>query len=463
MDLIGGIHDGLSMHVLMPFSRLQRSTRPATRSAQRAFNEGLRFRRQTSAWDDERKTEWVLERLRTQVRRAYEETVFYRELFDRENFDVYADFSFNDFSRLPVLTREDIHEAGAKLLASSVPAEQRRKDSTGGSTGVPTEFWLGPNERGWRESGMEHFFQILGVPEGCRAAYLWGHHLDPQASDSFRDRYQAFVSNIRWFDSMRMSPQTLDEYHKELERLRPACIIAYASALGYLAEHILAKGYKPNYPTRCLITGGEKLWSRHRHLIEQAFGRPVYERYGSRDAGCIGVQLNPAQGLEFTLDWANTFIEPETSQPESPILVTKLQADAMPMIRYRIGDIGRFPAGSKPGHPTFVLQDVMGRVIDRISLPDGRWVAGQEVPHLLKDYPVREFLFLQRQDHSVELQIVPQKDFDEDSLRSIQQILNANMPGLPIQIELKESVVRTKSNKWRPVISEVKTDSEAFV
>jgi phenylacetate-CoA ligase len=233
--------------------------------------------------------------------------------------------------------------------------------------------------------------------------------------------------------------------------------------LGYLAEHILAKGYKPNYPTRCLITGGEKLWSRHRHLIEEAFGRPVYERYGSRDAGCIGVQLNPAHGLEFTLDWANTFIEPETSQPESPILVTKLQADAMPMIRYRIGDIGRFPAGSKPGHSTFVLHDVMGRVIDRISLPDGRWVAGQEVPHLLKDYPVREFLFLQRQDHSVELQIVPQKDFDEASLRSIQQILNANMPGLPIQIELKESVVRTKSNKWRPVISEVRSDSEAFV
>ena len=463
MDLIGGIHDNLSMHVLMPFSRLQRSTRPATKSAQRAFNEGIRFRRQSSAWDEERKTQWVLERLRTQARRAYEETVFYRELFDRDKFDPYADFSFSDFSRLPVLTREDIHEAGPKLLASSVPAEQRRKDSTGGSTGVPTEFWLGPNERGWRESGMEHFFQILGVPEGCRAAYLWGHHLDPQASDSFRDRYQAFVSNIRWFDSMRMSPQTLDEYHKEMERFRPACIIAYASALGYLAEHILAKGYKPNYPTRCLITGGEKLWSRHRSLIEEAFGRPVYERYGSRDAGCIGVQLNPAPTLEFTLDWANTFIEPETSQPESPVLVTKLQADAMPMIRYRIGDVGHFPAGSNPGHPTFVLLDVMGRVIDRISLPDGRWVAGQEVPHLLKDYPVREFLFLQRQDHSVELQIVPQREFDEDSLRSIEKILNANLPGLPIQIELKESVVRTKSNKWRPVISEVKADSEAFV
>jgi phenylacetate-CoA ligase len=463
MDLISEIHDSLSLHVLMPFSRLQRSTRPATRPTQQAYNEGIRFRRTTANWTREQRTHWILDRLRTQVRRAYDDTIYYRELLDQSKFNPYADFNFDDFARLPVLTRDDIHEAGTKLIASSVPAEQIRKDRTGGSTGVPTEIFLGPNERGWRDSGMERFFETLGVPEGSRTALLWGHHLDPKATDSFRDRYQAFVSNIKWFDSLRLSPETLDEYHRELEHFRPACIIAYASALGHLAEHILARKYKPNYPTRCSITGGEKLWSRHRGLIEEAFGKPVHERYGSRDAGCIGVQLQPASSLEYTVDWANTFVEPELPQAESPILVTKLQADAMPMIRYRIGDTGRFSPESKPGHPTFVLPDVMGRVVDRISLPDGRWVMGLEVPHMLKDYPVREFLFLQRRDHSVELQIVPQNDFDEDSLNSIHSLLSANLPGLRIQIELKESVVRTKSNKWRPVISEVKSDSEVFV
>ena len=463
MDLIGEIHDSLSLHVLMPFSRLQRSTRPATRPTQQAYNEGISFRRATAGWNSEQRTQWILDRLRTQVRRAYDDTVYYRELLDRSKFDPYANFSFDDFARLPILTRDDIHEAGAKLIASSVPAAQIRKDRTGGSTGVPTEIFLGPNERGWRDSGMERFFETLGVPEGSRTALLWGHHLDPKATDSFRDRYQAFVSNIKWFDSLRMSPETLDEYHRELERFRPACIIAYASALGHLAEHILARNYKPSYPTRCSITGGEKLWSRHRRLIEEAFGKPVHERYGSRDAGCIGVQLQPASSLEYTVDWANTLVEPELPEAESPILVTKLQADAMPMVRYRIGDTGRFSPDSKPGHPTFVLPDVMGRVVDRISLPDGRWVTGLEIPHMLKDYPVREFLFLQRQDHSVELQIVPQRDFDEDSLNSIHNLLSANLPGLQIQIELKESVVRTKSNKWRPVISEVKSDSEVLV
>ena len=243
-----------------------------------------------------------------------------------------------------------------------------------------------------------------------------------------------------------------------VERFRPASIIAYASALGQLAEHIIARNYKPNYPTRCLITGGEKLWSRHRRLIEEAFGRPVHERYGARDAGCLGVQLDPAHSLDYTVDWAHTLLEPELPQSESPILITKLQADAMPMLRYRIGDVGRFPEGSKPGHPTFVLPEVTGRNVDLIWLPDGGSISGIEIPHLLKDYPVREFLFLQRQDHSVELQIVPQSGFDDNCRRNIQDTLAANLPGLQIKIELKESVVRTKSNKWRPVISEVKAN-----
>ncbi|HEU4435683.1 MAG TPA: hypothetical protein VFR51_20020, partial [Pyrinomonadaceae bacterium] len=418
--------------------------------------EGLRFRRETAGWTNQRRLDWIQERLRTIVRQAYEETTFYRELYDRNDIDVYSEFTFDDFATFPILNRADVREAGSQLLSSSVPPDQRRKDSTGGSTGVPTEIWLGPNERGWRDSGMEHFFEKLGVPEGSRTALFWGHHLDPKATDSLRDRYQAFVTNVRWFDCFRLSPEILDEYHHELERFRPAAIIAYASALGRLAEHILEKGYKPNYPTRCLITGGEKLWSRHRELIGEAFGVSVHERYGSRDAGCLGVQLNPGETLDFTIDWPYTLVEPELPQPESPILITKLQADAMPMIRYRIDDVGRFGPGSKPGRPALALPEVIGRALDGISLPDGGWIHGIEFPHMFKDYPVREFMLVQRPDYSVELQIVPQREFDEKSLSGIEKTLKLNLRGLPIKIELKEAVVRTKSNKWRPVVSEVK-------
>jgi phenylacetate-CoA ligase len=455
-EFLSRIHDSVSLKVLKPWSRLQRLVRPSTRAVVREFYRGLQFRRQTLGWSEDQKQAWMLNALRATVVAAYENTDFYRDRFDEIGFDPTRAFSFEEFAQLPILTREQVQAGGARLISRSLRADQMRKDATGGSTGVPTEFWLGPAERGWSDSGMEYFFERLGVPEGSRTALLWGHHLDPGAGDSFRERYQAFVSNVRWFDCLRLSKQTLEEYHQEFQRYRPACIIAYASALAQLAEYIREKDYTPNYPTKCFVTGAEKLWPRHRALVEDTFQRPVHERYGGRDSRCLGMQLDPKGSGDFTLDWANTLVEPETTGSEGPILITKLHADAMPMIRYRVGDVGRFPKDSRPGHPTFFLHEVKGRMIDRICMPDGRWVSGMEIPHLLKDYPIREFVLWQRADYSVELQIVPQPVFDEASQRSISDILRTNLPGLDVKIVLVEEILRREANKWRPVISEVK-------
>ncbi|MBO0722561.1 MAG: hypothetical protein J2P41_17180, partial [Blastocatellia bacterium] len=148
--------------------------------------------------------------------------------------------------------------------------------------------------------------------------------------------------------------------------------------------------------------------------------------------------------------------EPETQEPESEILITKLHADGMPMVRYRVGDVARFPAGSKPGYPAYKLNEIVGRSIDRVWLPDGRWIHGIQFPHLLKDFPVREFLLHQLQDYSVDLQLVPKSGFDDESRRMIAATIQANLPGLLVNIRMVEQVPRTKANKWRFVVSEVK-------
>jgi phenylacetate-coenzyme A ligase PaaK-like adenylate-forming protein len=125
------------------------------------------------------------------------------------------------------------------------------------------------------------------------------------------------------------------------------------------------------------------------------------------------------------------------------------------MLRYRVGDVGRFPAGSRPGHPAFVLQEVLGRESARLWLPDGRWVEGLQLPHMLKDYPVREFMFIQRPDYTVELRVVPKSGFADDARRGISAAVAANLPGLKLEIVLVDSIPRTRANKWRPVVSEV--------
>jgi phenylacetate-CoA ligase len=450
------VHKLLSQRALLPFTRARSMAKKALRPVMSAYYEGLRFRQESAAWSAAKKREWILKRLRYALRRAYEETPFYRERFEHIGFDPRADFSFADFASLPVLEKAEVREAGKSLLSSQIPANQLLQDATGGSTGIPTEIWLGPEERGWRESAGEWFHQQIGIPTGTRTALLWGHHLDPVKRDGLRDRYSAFVNHQRWFDCFRLSQETLARYHKEFERWQPACIVAYATALGELAEHLKEGGLVPNYPNICFVTGAEKLLPHHRKLIESVFKRPVHERYGSRDVGYIGYQLAPKRSFDFAVDWANVLLEPETSDQSSAILITKLHADGMPMIRYRIGDVGSFPLDSKSGYPSFALKEVLGRDTDRIWLRNGRWISGLQMPHLLKDFAVQEFQFVQQADYSIDLSIVPQNGFCDQSRQGILAALASNLEELPINIMLVDCIERSTANKWRPVISHIK-------
>ncbi|MDQ6734929.1 MAG: hypothetical protein M3Z35_12605 [Nitrospirota bacterium] len=451
----GMVHDYLSRGVFLPLMRLQQAIRPARAPVHRSFREGMAFRQLSGQWSEDKKREWVIARLRSIVRRAARETVYYDELFKRIGFDPNADFSFEEFASIPVLSREDVHCAGKTLVAHTIPITQLKRNATGGSTGVPTEIWIGPEEEGWGDSGREYFMRQIGLPGGTRLGMLWGHHLDPVASDRVLDRLSAFAHNARWFDCFRLSPETLERYHETFERFQPAAIVAYASALGHLAEHILDRGHTPRYPSFSIVTGAEKLMPAYREKVERAFRRPVHERYGSRDVGLIGFQLEPWRTLSYTIDWANVLVEPETDELNAPVLITKLHADGMPMIRYRIGDDARFTNGSRPGFPCFLLPEVIGRATDRVWLPNGQWINGIQLPHLLKDYPVREFMFHQRADYSVHVEIVPKSAFTVDNLRTIEGTVSANLPGLKISLDLVDAIRRTKANKWRPVLTEV--------
>lgn len=396
-----------------------------------------------------------MDRLRHIVGHAAQTTPYYAKLFQEVGFDVKSEFGFTEFSRLPPLGRDAIFKAGKALIAQDIPQRYLQKDSSGGSTGEPVKIWVGPQETGWHLAALRFFSDKLGLVPGARVAYLWGHYLDPGYKPSLVRKAVFYARNERWFDCFRLSNEVLLGYHNEMQRFQPECIVAYASALAVFAAFLKDRGIVPSYPTRCILTGAEKLFSFQRKVAEQVFSCPVYERYGARDAGIIGYQLPNKASQGFVVDWANVLIEPENAEAESPILVTKLHADGMPMIRYRVGDVGRFPEGSMPGRPVFSLCEVTGRTVDHVFLPNGNFIHGNQFPHLFKDFPVREFMVTQLEDYSLEVSIVPEAVFQQSDRDAILRTIEKNLPGLPVQIVMLESIPRTASNKWRPVVSRV--------
>jgi phenylacetate-CoA ligase len=445
--------DVLSKRIGLPLLKLQNRLRPSRQASTRATENSISFRSDAVRWNDLKRAQWILDRLRKVLRDAAANTSYYSNLFQRIGFDPAADFGFDDFARLPALDRQDISNASDSIVSRAVTRSLLRADASGGSSGEPVKIWVGPEEEGWHSAARDFFMRQIGVPRGSRIAYLWGHHLDPVGTTSIKERLSSLINNHRWFDCFRLSPEVLARYHQEMEIFQPDCIVAYASALATFAQFLHERKLSPHYPRKCIVTGAEKLFDAQREVAEKVFRKPIYERYGSRDAGMMGFQLDIPESKDFTVDWPNLLVEPETSGPESSILVTKLHADGMPMIRYRIGDLGIFPAGSRPGHPVFRLHSVVGRTAERIWLSDGRFIHGNQFPHLLKDFPVREFMVIQSEDFSVEVKIIPDAKFSQESRDSILNTISRNLPGIPVTISLVDSILRTKANKWRPVLS----------
>ena len=118
-----------------------------------------------------------------------------------------------------------------------------------------------------------------------------------------------------------------------------------------------------------------------RALLEEVFGCPVFNRYGCREVSVMASECPAHCGLHVMAE--GLYLEIETPNgPAAPgemgaILVTDLLNGAMPLIRYRIGDLAAWAEGPCPcGRGLPRLRSVAGRVTDFLVGADGRLVSG---------------------------------------------------------------------------------------
>ena len=425
---------------------------PRTREQLLVARRALAFRQAATGWSDATKRDWMLATLRTQASHAAQHFNFWRERFGAAGIREPHRITPELLAQLPPLERSEL----PALFAEAQARDRRgvgRVDRTGGSTGVPAEILKGPLELGWSESAPRYYRALIGLPRSPRTAFVWGHHLDPVTRASRRDRLEDFLFQQHWVDVFRVDEHSLRAADAELAAFRPELIVAYASSLDALAAAANPDGStRRPYPSRAIITGAEKLLPQHRTRLEATFAAPVYEQYGGRDVGLIAHQLERGGGT-LTVDWAQMYVEPEDSVAESAILVSKLHADCMPLFRYRVGDLARFPVGQKPGHATLVLEEVTGREMNMLWRPDGSRVSGIFFAHLFKDFPLREFQVRQDDSLAVTVLLVPQAQFTHAHELALQTLLADNLPGCALRIEHVPEVPRGQNRKLHPVIA----------
>jgi phenylacetate-CoA ligase len=389
-------------------------------------------------------------RLRAHLEFTYRAVPYYRQLWDECELPPHRIGSFEDFSRLPVLTKELLRTRFESLQPRSRLRGVQRM-STGGSTGAPVAVLVDRERAAFTDATRLRAHRWFDVDMGVPEVVVWGSPIELGRQDRVRS-VRDWLLNSTLLSAFDLGERSLERYASIVQARRPHKLFGYASALALLAGYMGRAGWRaPTDWPRAVFATAEPLYDFQREVIRSAFGCPVAVEYGSRDAGLVANEC-PAGSLHVAAEG----IVLETDK-DGELVVTNLESFAMPIIRYRTGDIGSLddrPCVCGRGLP--VLRSVEGRRTDFLVTPDGRVMHALAVIYVLREVPgIEEFQVVQERVEHVTVTVVPGVGFTAAvSAGMIDQLRRVLGAGVEVVVQVAQSIPRP-SGKHRYVISQV--------
>jgi phenylacetate-CoA ligase len=298
---------------------------------------------------------------------------------------------------------------------------------------------------------------------------LWGSERDLfVGKERFRTRLGRWLRKEIWLNAFRMTSEHMSDYVNRINDFRPSQILAYAESIYDLARFIQS-GDIAVYSPKSVMTSAGVLYPEMRRTIEEAFKAPVFNRYGSREVGTVACECDRHEGLHVFPLTHHIEILREDGLPAGPgepgeIVITHLMNYSMPLIRYRIGDIGEWAENAcSCGRLLPALKTVSGRVSDIFVTKEGVRIHGEYFTHMFyfKSW-VKKFQVVQEEPDFIRVLIVPLDEAKrtpsskaEEFGEITEKIRLVMGEECRVLVELVEQIAPTDSGKYRYTISAV--------
>ncbi len=398
-------------------------------------------------------------KLATLLQMAQTNCPWYRQTFQDLGLNAGADNPFAILAQLPRIDKQTIRDHRSALVNPNVEGGPI-PFNTGGSTGEPLSFVVDRRRIGFDKAARLLTHAWFGVQPGDREVYLWGSPLEIGRQDRFkqmRDR----MTNELLLEAFRLSPQTMSRYHQRMAGFDPVSIFGYPSSLTMFAEFCLSmnKPYRASSLKAVFVTG-EVTDDRQREILGRYFGVPIVDGYGSRDGGFIAHQC--PSGSMHVMD-QNVILEildgngAEVAEGAvGEIVITHLDAHAMPLIRYRTGDMATRRSGRCGcGRGLSLIGPIEGRRGDHLVGADGTLTHPLAAIYVMRELPtVKQFQIHQQRDRSINVQVVETESGDELSRAGIVKDLHRRLGPVPVEVQSVATIPVAGSGKYRHVISD---------
>lgn len=356
---------------------------------------------------------------------------------------------------LPLLGKAEVQAEGDRFRNRSLKRRDLVEIHTGGTTGRPLCIFATRRALKENYAFFERQKRWAGIGDGARVATFAGRPIVPPQQDAppfWRDN---LPYRQRLFSSYHLSTRTVDAYRTGLRAFRPDLIDSYPSSLEPIARRIIEAGDESIRP-KAIITSSETLNDESRTLFQRAFGCPVYDHYGSAEMVAFITQcsagsyhVNPEYGVVELLDETGT---PVPAGVLGEIVATGFVNEAMPLIRYRMGDLAMWEEGTCECGRSFPrVSRIHGRIDDVVVTPDGRRI-GRLDPIFKAVASLHEARIVQLSPDQVVVELVATEAFSEDEAASLKRELALRLgPLVNITIARVDSIPRTRAGKLRMV------------
>jgi len=310
--------------------------------------------------------------LKSLVYRLYSFSPFYHDRMKEQNVHPDDIRELLDVRKLPFMFKRDLRDSYPDKIFTATQEELVRYHVSSGTTGKPTVVGYTQNDlNGWTTSLARALTSIgLGRGDVIQVSYGYGLFTGGLGLHYGAERIGATVLPTSVGNTERQI-----ELMQDLGSTAIACTPSYLLHMGEVAEK-MGLSIKKDTKLKAGILGAEPWTERMRTRMEEWLGIKAFDIYGTSElSGPMFTECTEQNGFHVWSDMALTeIIDPKTGEPVAPgengeLTITILQKEALPMIRYRIGDITSMDEDVCPcgrTHPR--VQRIQGRVDDMLII-----------------------------------------------------------------------------------------------
>jgi len=309
------------------------------------------------------------------VRYAYDNSPYYRKRLDDLGVSLSDIKGVDSIDRLPLTDRKDVQENNWAFLAVG-KQDIAEIVSTTGTTGDPAFIALTNNDLNRLACNEERSFGYLSV-NGEDVFHL------AVTCDNL------FIAGIAYYKGLirrgaavvRIGPQNITRHLDIMKRLKPTGIVAVPSFMVHMARRMRDQvvtaeelGLKKIVLIGDSIRDADLKTNALGSLIEATFGDISYSTYGITEAQLSFCECLERRGLHSHPDFVLVEIVDDRGAPlpdgeVGELVLTPLQVEGMPLLRYKTGDMTfKLSGPCRCGRNSVRIGPILGRRKHRLKV-----------------------------------------------------------------------------------------------